>query len=157
MRFVNLMADDVWTPADIINRTEAVVRAEFSAQSEVILNRMVSGAVLGQYTLTAEEQAQVARFAAVTLEARAAGTQALADMALLAQAMAVEAAQQRLALPVVDPETGEPAQIEADADERAEAQAVVDTATQAALDLVADRAAARQAAEAEPPDQGEPG
>ncbi len=127
MSIVDLMADDVWSDADITRRTEAMVRAEFSADAETILNRKVSGALLGAYVMTPEDEAEVMRFNAVTTAAAAAGALAHVDMAQLAQALAVEAAQ---------------AQLQAAPDDEL-AQAVVDAATPEVLALVAARAAAR--------------
>lgn len=125
--FINLMSDDVWSDADITRRTEAMVRAEFSADAEIILNRKVSGHGLGAYALTAEDAAEIQRFNAVVQAAAAAGALAHVDMAQLAQALAVEAAQ---------------AQLQAAPDDEL-AQAVVDAATPEVLALVAARAAAR--------------
>lgn len=90
--FVNLMADDVWSEADIVSRTEAIIRGQFSRETEDILNRKVTGVLLGQYTLSPTEQADLGRYAAASEQARAEGVAARADMALLLQALALEAA-----------------------------------------------------------------
>jgi hypothetical protein len=127
MSFVNLLADDVWSEADIVARTEAIVRSQFSAIDEQILNRKVTGQMLRQYTLTEDEQAELGAFAAATEAARQQGDTARADMALLAQAMDVEAG-------TLDPAT----------------------VTQDVADLVAQRAAARAAAEPTPEPTQEP-
>lgn len=130
-RFINLMGHDVWSEADIVSRTEAMVRSQVSTTDERIINRKMQGAMLGQYTLSAQEQEEVERFARVTHEAQAAGAAARADMALLQGALDVEAAQRRLAQPL-----GEPTE-EVDSAARAAAQAVVDAASQEVLALVA--------------------
>lgn len=120
--FVDLMADDVWSEADIVRRTEAMIRSEFSAEAETILNRKVSGMVLGIYAPTPAEQADMVRYQAAVEGARVAGDKARADMALLLRVFPLEEAQRRLdrmALvvawdrlqdpevePVVDEETG---------------------------------------------------
>lgn len=83
MSFVNLMGNDRWTDADITNRTESMVRSEFSLQAEGIINRKVSGAGLGVYTLTLEDQVEIGRFAQVTQAAAMEGVAARVDMALL--------------------------------------------------------------------------
>lgn len=135
MSFIDLMASDVWTEADIVRRTEAMVRAEFSAERETILNRKVSGAIIGSYEMTEQDQAEVALFQQVTLAAKDAGDAARADMALLAQVFEVESAARRLALPEVQPELDEAGYgtnqeaIDQDAAERAQAQAVIDGAS----------------------------
>jgi hypothetical protein len=99
---------------------------------EQVLNRKVTGNMLGIYAMDDDDRAQVAAFAAATLASRDAGVQARADMALLRETWALEAAQRRLAQPPVQPElddkgevTNQPA-LDADAAERAQAQAVWD-------------------------------
>lgn len=145
MSFVDLMASDVWSDADITRRTEAMIRSEFPAESEMILNRKVLGASVGSYTLTEAEQAEVARYAIIAGEAQAAGVAARADMALLAQVFPLEAAQRRLdrlsltaaserleqpeVTPILDEQTGDVTNAEAvaqDQAERAAASAVVE-------------------------------
>lgn len=136
--FINLMGNDVWSEADIVSRTEAMVRGVVSATDERIINRKLQGAMLGQYTLSIQEQEEVERFARVTHEAQAAGAAARADMALLLGALNVEAALRRLAQPVADPAE------EGDDAARASAQAVVDAASPQVLALVALRNPAPQ-------------
>lgn len=142
--FINLMASERWSEADIVNRTEAMIAGEFPPAAVAILNRKATGAALGQYQLSAEEAAEIARYAQVSEAARQAGIAARADMLLLTEVLAVEAAQRRLERPAVQAATkGKPpavsnqAEVDADAAERAAAQAVVDGASVAALDLVA--------------------
>jgi len=125
MSFIDLMANDDWSDADILSRTEAMIRAEFSADREFILNRKVSGSLLGQYALALDEQAELAGFAALTNAARSAGIQAKADMALLRETWAVEAAQAAF---LTDPEDSD-------------AQAVVDAASPEAISLALQRLA----------------
>lgn len=96
MSFVDLMADDRWSEADIVRRTEAMIRSEFSAEAETILNRKVSGMVLGIYTPTEAEQAEMARYQATVEAARVAGNEARADMATLLRVFPLEDAQRRL-------------------------------------------------------------
>jgi hypothetical protein len=166
--FVDVMANDVWSEQDIVNRTEAMIRSEFSDAEQVILNRKVAGVAFG-FAMSESEQAQLLRFQALCLEAQAAGAVARTAMGLLQGAMDVEAATARLALPAVTvPETvfvideeGQAVEvpnpaIEADAVERAAAQAVIDGADLDVLDLVEMRHAARlQSIEMPPPpDEG---
>lgn len=148
MSFIDLMANDRWSDQDITNRTEAMLRSQFSAQAEAILNRKVSGAILGQYALTDEEQAEMAAFAAATMAARQEGAAARADMALLEEVFTLEAAQARLAQPAVEPalSEGEEPQVtnqdavDQDGAERAAAQTVVDAASVDAKNLALLRA-----------------
>lgn len=97
--FIDLLGNDIWSDADITNRTEAIVRAQFSAIDETVLNRKVSGAGMGVYTLTADDMAEIQRFGAVTQAAAALGVQARADMALLQSALDYETATRRLSMP----------------------------------------------------------
>jgi hypothetical protein len=97
MSFVDLMANDVWSESDIVRRTESMIRAEFSAEAETILNRKVSGMVLGIYTPTEAEQAEMARYQTTVEAARIAGNEARADMALLLRVFPLEEASRRLA------------------------------------------------------------
>lgn len=90
MSFVDLMGNDRWTEADIVNRTEAILRSSFSAQEETIINRKLSGQQLGQYTMTTDERAELAAFSAATLQAKADGASARADAALVNAALDVE-------------------------------------------------------------------
>lgn len=150
--FVNLMANDVWSEADIVNRTESMIAAEFSKDAAAILNRKATGQLLGQYTMTVDEKAEMSRYAALSDSAKQAGAAARADMAALQAALDYEAAQRRLAQP---PYAG-PAQITvinmdgttstianpdmtADTNARNAAQAVVNGASAATLALVAQR------------------
>lgn len=144
MSFVNMMADDIWSEADIIRRTEAMIRSEFSLEVETILNRKVSGMSLGTYQPTEQDLADMARYDEVARNAQAEGIAARADMALLLRVFPLEVAQRRLdrtALsaawarlqepeiePVLDEETGEVTNaeaVEADKAERERARMVV--------------------------------
>lgn len=149
MSFIDMMANDVWSEADIVNRTEAMIRSGYPPNVEAIINRKATGAALGQYVLSADEQAEIAAYSATSEAARQAGNAARADMALLRKVLDHEAAQRRLALPAVtEPatatgtdENGEAIEvanpaIAQDEAERAAAQAVIDAADQATLDLV---------------------
>ena len=135
-RFVDLMASDIWSDADITNRTEAVIASEFSPNEVAILNRKATGAALGQYQLNPEEVAQIARYAEAGEIARQAGIQARADMQLLKEVLAVESAITRLKQPELDPETSDEAEVEADIAEREAAQLVIDSASAEAIALV---------------------
>ena len=142
--FINLMANDIWTDADITRRTEAMLRTEFSQEAETILNRKVLGMSLGTYTPSPQDQADMARYNETALAAQASGVAARADMALLSETLVYEAAKKRLAQttlqdawdrlqlpevePIVDEETGEvvnQAEVDQDKAERATAQQIV--------------------------------
>ncbi len=131
MSFVDLLGNDVWSEADIVRRTEALVRREFSRDAETILVRKVQGVALG-VPLSAEDEAEVAAFRAVVQSAQAEGVEARADMALLQTVLVHEAALARLALPVVEGDA-------LDAAEREAAQALVNGASAETLSLYAMR------------------
>jgi hypothetical protein len=95
--FINMMASDRWSETDIVNRTEAMIAAEFPPAQVAILNRIATAAALGQYQLTEQEVTDIERYNVVCLAAREAGDAARADMALLAQTLDYEAAQATIA------------------------------------------------------------
>lgn len=133
--FINLLADDEWSEADIVNRTEAIIAGSFP--NVEILKRKVTGMMLGQYQLTPEEQAEFGAYAALSFQAGALADAARADRALLADAMAVEHARARL---TADPVAVDDPAHAADPAERAAAQAVVDGASADVQALVTLRA-----------------
>lgn len=144
--FVNLLANDIWSDADITRRTEAMIRSHFSETQELILQRKIAGAQSGQYILTNEDKNDIARFQQVVLEAQQAGIDARQDMILLNEILIVEKSYQRLRLPLVEPiyENNDAIatnQIDIDRDilERAEAQSVVDLASSEIMDWVIKR------------------
>ena len=131
MSFINLMENHIWSEEDIVNRTEAMAHAVLSVEEETILSRKVISALLGAWTMTEDDLATQARFAAACAVAHQAGVEARADMALLQAAMDVEQAQLRLQL------AAEPAELAAiDAAERSAALAVLDKTTKEVMDLV---------------------
>jgi len=137
MSFVDLMKNDAWSDADIVNRTEAMISSEFPPSAVAILNRKATGALLGQYTMTVEEQMELGRYAQVCEAARLAGNEARANMMLLKEVQALEAARARLEIPAgLEPEGDELEawaleRLQADAAERSEAEAVVAQSSEA--------------------------
>ena len=147
--FINLMADDVWSEADIVNRTESIIAAEFPPARHAILQRKVQGQGMGVYVLTEQEQLELQRYALVSHQAGALADAARADMALLQHALDAEAAQRRLELPPADPPT------EQDGYERQAAEAVLEAVTDQVQELLDARAAARQELQAAAPEEAE--
>jgi hypothetical protein len=142
MSFINMLANDVWTEAEIVNRTEAMVRSRVSLADELVLNRKIEGARAGQYTLSLEDEAQMAELAAAGMEAQMAGIAARTDMLTLLEVFEVEAAEKRLALPVVEPLFDDEfnivnqAEVDADNAERAIAQERIDAADEEVMTWV---------------------
>jgi hypothetical protein len=150
MSYVNLMANDVWTEADIQNRGRALVASQVSEVRQNELRTILLGHLAGMRTATAEELAEITMVKDATEATAVTNAAARADMALLFDARALELAHWRLTLPpVTQPATvtvysaqgvasviDNPA-IEDDAQARSAAQALIDGATQEALDLYA--------------------
>ena len=91
MSFVDLMESHVWSEADIVNRTEAMAHAVLSIEEETILSRKVLSVLLGAWTMTEDDLATQAKFAAACAEAHQAGVEARADMVLLQAVLDYEA------------------------------------------------------------------
>ena len=91
MSFINLMADDVWTDADITNRARATIASAVSEARQNELRTIMLGHVAGLRTATPAELAEIMQVKALTEQAAAAAAQARADMALLSQVLAAEA------------------------------------------------------------------
>ena len=147
---VDVLANDVWSDADIDNRVRSIVAGYVSVERQDELRTIMLGHIAQMRAATASEMGEIILVKTVTEAAADAGRQARADMALLSQAMAYEAAQARLSRPLFDGpatvmqsagldatpvEVPNPA-MEADTAERAAAQAAIDGATQAVLDLL---------------------
>ena len=141
MSFVNLMASDVWSSADIDAKVQALIRSRYSENDELKAARLAR---------TGEDPAFVAAVDAWIAECVQQGRDARADMALLAQVFPLEDAARRLAQPVVEPELGEEGEvlnqdaIDQDAAERVAAQAVMDAGSAEALGLFKQRMEAQR-------------
>lgn len=96
MSFVNLLDNVVWTDFDITNRTEAMVHSVVSRVEENILNRKVTGAQLGLWTLTNEEKALLQTYNDICLVAHSEGESARSDMLKLQLCLNYESALVRL-------------------------------------------------------------
>lgn len=127
--FINLLADDVWSEADIINKTEAELHSVCSESNELILSRKMIGFSLGRVIPTAQEQAGLTAYEIAAYQAQQSGIAARADMVRLQGALDHERTQARLAVSV----TGDAL----DTAERAAAQAVIGAASASTLALVA--------------------
>lgn len=102
MSFINLLANDVWTEADMVRRTESMIRSEFSVEDEAILNRKAIGLALNTYQASQEELYQMQRYTAVAENARVELAAAMADMTLLKKVFQLEDAKKTQALMPLD-------------------------------------------------------
>lgn len=145
MSFINLMASDVWSAADIDNRVQSMIRSRFSAQDELKAARLAR-----KPDATEGEAAFVASVDAWIAECIEQGHQARVDMVLLHEVLGLEVNRRRLAQPVVEPELsvaeeGEDALVlnqdalDLDAQERTAAEFALQAGSQDALDLLAVR------------------
>ncbi len=129
MSFVDLLGNDVWSDADITRRTESIIRAQFSDDEERILNRKITGLLIGQYTLTEADQVELGKFQEVVFMAQQEGASARTDMELLNNTLPVDNAYKRLLNPVVEDDDN-------DLEERTAAQEIVDNASEEIMNLV---------------------
>lgn len=150
MSIIDLTKSDVWSEADIMAHGRAVIAAQCSLDRQQELQTIMLGHIAGMRTATTEEMAEIAQVQAVTQAQVIANAAARADMALLNDVLAYESALERLTCaPITEPATvtvfdahggssviANPA-IAHDAQERAEAQALIDASTQETLDLYA--------------------
>jgi hypothetical protein len=130
MSFVDMMASDVWSSADIDSKVQALIRSRYSADDELKASRLARKPDQSESDL-----AFVAGVDTWIADCVQQGNDARADMVLLNEVLLVEAAARRLAMPLVEPELNEDGEvvnqdaIDADLAERAEAQAVMDNAS----------------------------
>lgn len=143
MSIVNLLKNDIWSEADIINAGRAAIYSQISFDRQQELQTIMLGHIAGMRTATMEELTEIAQVQAVTEAQASANAAARADMALLNDVLAYEAALDRLTCAVIDgPLTIEhtdlnglvsdipnPA-IAVDAEERDAAEAVINAASE---------------------------
>lgn len=152
---INMMGNKVFNEDQIEKLIQTEIRKRgVSYEDELKAARLSRGAP------TADQQAFIDKVDTRIAEAIADFTQMRADCALLSQVLRYEGAARTLAKPAldpnatdengdplypIDPETGVNAHIEVDTVARAEAQAIIDAATQDVLDIVSARIAAQSA------------
>lgn len=91
MSFVNLMGSDLWTEADIASKVQAMIRSRYNEQDELKAARLSR-----KVDSTESELAYVWAVDSWIADCVEQGRQARIDTALLAQALEVEKAQNRL-------------------------------------------------------------
>lgn len=144
MSFIDLMSSNVFTDSEITRRTELMIRTYFTEEEELILNRKLSAKITGVYTPTPEEEAEFVQFGMVAMQAQQEGIAARADNDLLIEILHVEPSYLRLRQPLVEPVYEEDQiinqeEIDLDLQQRADAQAVVDSASPEAMQWVETR------------------
>jgi hypothetical protein len=150
MSFIDMTKNYQWSEADIVNAGRAAIYSQISFDRQQELQTIMLGHIAGMRTATMEELTEIAQVQAVTEAQAVANDEARADMARLLAVMAYEAALERLTCaPITEPATVtvfdahggssviENPAIAHDAQERAEAQALIDASTQETLDLYA--------------------
>lgn len=91
MSYINLLANDVWSEADIVNRGRAEIESVVSAARQSELQTIMLGHIAGMRTATAEEMAEIGQVQAITEATVMANAAARADMTLLLEVMDFEA------------------------------------------------------------------
>jgi hypothetical protein len=136
MSFVDMMANDVWSNADIDAKVQAMIRSRYSENDELKAARL---------TRSGDGSDFVAAVDSWISQCVAEGRDARDDMALLLQVFDVENAQRRLDQPVLEPEYDEENNVtnqdalDQDAAERDAAQDVIDNASPEAMAVVEQR------------------
>lgn len=144
MNLINLLGNTVWTDREIAEHTEALVHQVTPVMEEMVLNRKLTAAAMGQWVMTPDEQAELATYSQACMAAHAVGIEMRADNEKLKAVLSYEAALARLALPVIDDlpdvtdqdgNTSPNPGLAVDIVEREAAQAVVDNASDETLAL----------------------
>ena len=141
MSFINMMANDVWSQADILRKTESMIRTYYSEEQENILNRKMTGVITGNYQLNAQEGAEIQDFSVKIMESRQANIEATRDMILLLQVLDTEKSFLRLRLPMLEEVIEEEIvtnheEIDTDLQERNAAEEVVASASEEVMKWV---------------------
>lgn len=139
MSYVDLMSRQRWMERDHVNRTEAIVRSQISAEEETIINRKYSGALGGYLVLGAQDNADILRLKQVTEAAQLEGRQARVDAARLHQVLDIEEAKARLDAIPPPPEVGEDPHAQARTEASAAHQALLTAAPPDVQQLLATR------------------
>ena len=145
MSYVDLMGHTRWSEEQHVRRTETILRRDWPQEEEDILKRDFLAAISGRASMTPELQARADAFEAAALASREAGAAARAAAALLHAVLDIEEAAARLSsIPPApeDPQAEDPHAADREAAAAAR-QALLDVASPEALQLLADREAAR--------------
>lgn len=144
MNLINLLGNTVWSDREITEHTEALVHQVTPVLEEMVLNRKLTAAAMGQWVMTEQEQAELQAYSQACMMAHQVGIEMRADNEKLRAVITYETALARLALPVIDDlpditdqdgNTSPNPGLAVDAEERAAAQLIVDNATDETLVL----------------------
>jgi hypothetical protein len=91
MSYINLLANDAWSEADIVAHGRAVIDAAVPAARRSELQTIMLGHIAGMRVASAEELAEIANVQAITELTATANDLARADMVVLLEVMAFEA------------------------------------------------------------------
>lgn len=97
---IDLMGNDVFTSHEIDARVVSIIRQKYTLEDEQKIARIAVGALQKTYTPSASEMTLIAAYQVYVEAARAIGAQAAKDNALLADTIAYEGAELRLAEPI---------------------------------------------------------
>lgn len=100
---INLMANDVWSEADILNHVRAITTSQVSEQRQDELQTIMLGHIAGMRTATPAEMQEVGMVAQLVEQGAAMAAQARVDMATLQKVLDYEAV-----MAVVDAYTSDP-------------------------------------------------
>ena len=89
--FVNLLGSDLWSEADILARSRAVINSQVPEARQNELRTIMLGHIAQMRGASSEELAEIMQVAALTEQASTDNAAARADMALLTEVMAYEA------------------------------------------------------------------
>ena len=153
--FINLMSNTVYTEHQLSKRIQAIERNRFSKRDEQILNRVLIGIALGTHIASPEELAEISAFNDFLQEITTLKALVKQENYLLVNAVRYELATKRLERPTkksdinipefveIEDETVLNPIIKKDKKERDESWAIINSANQEVLDLLALRIADR--------------
>lgn len=88
---INMLANDVWSEADIVARGRALIDSEVSPERRMELQTIMLGHIAQMRVATADELAEIAHVQAITELVATGNVKARADMALLQAVLDFEA------------------------------------------------------------------
>lgn len=105
--FINLMANDVWSDADILNRMRSMTNSVASVERQADLRTIFLGHLSRKRVATAPELAEIEQVQAASEASGAAVVQSRLDMILLNKVLALESGLLALEIPEVSMDDSE--------------------------------------------------